>query len=136
MDRKSGFVFVVAAALVDPDGCVLLAQRPAGKAMGGLWEFPGGKVQVGETPEAALVRELSEELGIRVETCDLLPCGFTSWRYPEFHLFMPLFLCRLWHGEPQALEHESLAWAPLHDLRSWSMPDADVPLISQIEKLA
>ncbi len=127
-------VLVVAAALVDVRGRVLLARRPEGKSMAGLWEFPGGKVHAGETPENALVRELSEELSISVTEDDVEPAGFTSHRYPDFHLLMPLYLCRRWKGEIKALEHDSLEWAEIDRLEYYPMPDADVPLIGQLWK--
>lgn len=122
-------VLVAAVALVDADGRVLLTQRPAGKAMAGLWEFPGGKVEQGETPEAALIRELHEELGIDTWSSCLAPLTFASHAYPDFHLLMPLFACRKWQGVPEPREGQSLAWVRAHDLRNYPMPPADVPLI-------
>ena len=127
-------VFVVAAALIDADGRVLLARRPPGKAMAGLWEFPGGKVAPGETPEAALVRELKEELGIDTRTSCLAPIAFASHAYPDFHLLMPLYALRQWQGQPQALWHDALAWAPRARLRDYAMPPADIPLLPQLEE--
>lgn len=127
-------VFVVAAALIDADGRVLLARRPPGKAMAGLWEFPGGKVAPGETPEAALVRELKEELGIDTRTSCLAPIAFASHAYPDFHLLMPLYALRQWQGHPQALWHDALAWAPRARLRDYAMPPADIPLLPQLEE--
>lgn len=118
-----------AVALVDADGRVLLAQRPPGKSMAGLWEFPGGKVDPGETPEAALIRELQEELGIDTEASCLAPLTFASHDYAEFHLLMPLFVCRRWQGTPSPREGQSLAWVKARDLRSYPMPPADIPLI-------
>ncbi len=107
---QAKLVLVVACALIDPDGRVLIAQRPAGKSMGGLWEFPGGKVEPGERPEEALIRELSEELGIVVKEPCLAPFSFASHAYPDFHLLMPLYVCRRWEGVPQAKEHLALKW--------------------------
>jgi 8-oxo-dGTP diphosphatase len=122
-------VLVSAVALIDPDGRVLLAQRPEGKSMAGLWEFPGGKVEPGETPEAALIRELHEELGIETWASCLAPLTFASHAYADFHLLMPLYVCRKWGGIPQAQEGQSLRWVAKRDLRSLPMPPADVPLI-------
>jgi 8-oxo-dGTP diphosphatase len=123
-------LLVVAAALVDGDGRVLLAQRPPGKAMAGLWEFPGGKVQAGETPEAALVRELHEELGIEIRQSCLAPLTFASHSYDGFHLLMPLYVCRVWEGAPIAREHQALTWVAPDCLTSYPMPPADVPLVA------
>jgi 8-oxo-dGTP diphosphatase len=128
-------ILVVACALIDPDGRVLLAQRPPGKAMGGLWEFPGGKVDSGETPEEALIRELREELGIAAREACLAPFTFASHAYPEFHLLMPLYLCRRWDGIPQALEHAALRWVRPKDMGSYPMPPADLPLIPMLRDL-
>jgi 8-oxo-dGTP diphosphatase len=125
-------VFVVAVALVDVDGRVLIAQRPAGKAMAGLWEFPGGKVADGETPEAALIRELKEELGIDTVASCLAPFTFASHRYEEFHLLMPLYVCRRWQGTVQALEHAALKWVRPARLGDYDMPPADKPLIAML----
>ncbi|MFP4326904.1 MAG: 8-oxo-dGTP diphosphatase MutT [Paracoccaceae bacterium] len=122
-------VLVSAVALVDRDGRVLLAQRPEGKPMAGLWEFPGGKVEPGETPEAALVRELHEELGIETWNSCLAPLTFASHGYAEFHLLMPLFICRKWQGIPQAHEGQRLKWVRPTELRDYPMPPADIPLI-------
>lgn len=122
-------ILVSAVALIDRDGRVLLAQRPEGKSMAGLWEFPGGKVEPGETPEAALIRELQEELGINTWASCLAPLTFASHAYPEFHLLMPLFACRKWEGIPQAREGQRLAWARASELRDYPMPPADIPLI-------
>ncbi|MFW5655462.1 MAG: 8-oxo-dGTP diphosphatase MutT [Roseicyclus sp.] len=122
-------VLVSAVALVDVDGRVLLAQRPDGKSMAGLWEFPGGKVEPGETPEAALVRELHEELGIKTWDSCLAPLTFASHSYPDFHLLMPVFVCRKWTGRPQSREGQRLAWVRPKDLRDYPMPPADEPLI-------
>ncbi|MBX6321507.1 MAG: (deoxy)nucleoside triphosphate pyrophosphohydrolase [Rhodospirillaceae bacterium] len=125
-------VLVVACALVDEDGRVLVARRPAGKPMAGLWEFPGGKVHAGEAPEAALVRELKEELGIDVAASCLAPFTFASHRYADFHLLMPLYVCRKWRGEARALEHEAIAWVRPRDLRDYAMPPADWPLAAML----
>ena len=125
-------VLVAAAALIDVEGRVLLAQRPPGKSMAGLWEFPGGKVEPGETPEAALMRELEEELGIRTWASCLAPLTFASHSYPEFHLLMPLFACRRWEGTPTGRESQSLAWVHPLRLRNYDMPAADVPVAAQL----
>jgi 8-oxo-dGTP diphosphatase len=122
-------VLVAAVALIDRDGRVLLAQRPDGKSMAGLWEFPGGKVEAGETPEAALIRELHEELGIETWNSCLAPLTFASHGYESFHLLMPLFACRKWNGTPQPREGQRLSWASANELRNYPMPPADVPLI-------
>lgn len=122
-------VLVSAVALIDPDGRVLLAQRPEGKSMAGLWEFPGGKVETGETPEAALIRELHEELGIETWQSCLAPLTFASHSYDDFHLLMPLFACRKWGGQPQSREAQALKWVQPGDLRKYPMPAADLPLI-------
>lgn len=123
-------LLVVAVALIDPDGRVLIAQRPEGKHMAGLWEFPGGKVEAGERPEAALVRELKEELGIDVTEACLSPFVFTSHAYDSFHLLMPLYLCRRWSGMVERREHASLAWVHPNRLSDYPMPPADAPLIA------
>ena len=128
-------VLVAACALIDPDGRVLIAQRPPGKAMAGLWEFPGGKVEPDETPEQALIRELREELGIAVTEACLAPFTFASHRYADFHLLMPLYLCRRWTGTPAAHEHVALKWARVRDLPAWPMPPADLPLIPMLRDL-
>jgi len=120
---------VVACALIDADNRVLLAQRPEGRAMAGLWEFPGGKVEPGETPEAALIRELQEELGINVPARCLAPLTFASYSYDDFHLLMPLYISRTWEGEPEPLEVEALKWVRAARLREYEMPPADLPLI-------
>ena len=122
-------ILVSAVALIDRDGRVLLAQRPKGKSMAGLWEFPGGKVEKGETPEAALVRELHEELGIETWDSCLTPLTFASHKYEDFHLLMPLFACRKWSGIVQAKEGQSLKWVLAKDLSKYPMPAADLPLI-------
>ena len=128
-------VLVAACALVDADGRVLLAQRPAGKAMAGLWEFPGGKVEGNETPEQSLIRELQEELGIVVNEACLAPLTFASHTYPDFHLLMPLYVCRRWEGQVTAIEGQKLAWVKPNRLRDYEMPPADVPLISHLMTL-
>ncbi|MYF88590.1 MAG: (deoxy)nucleoside triphosphate pyrophosphohydrolase [Boseongicola sp. SB0676_bin_33] len=122
-------VLVSAVALVDPDGRVLLAQRPDGKTMAGLWEFPGGKIEDGEAPEAALIRELREELGIETWESCLAPLTFASHAYDEFHLLMPLFACRKWQGMPVSREGQNLKWVRPAALRDYPMPPADLPLI-------
>jgi 8-oxo-dGTP diphosphatase len=128
-------VLVVACALVDADGRVLVAQRPEGKALAGLWEFPGGKLMAGETPEAALVRELEEELGVVTEPPCLAPLTFASHAYPAFHLLMPLYVCRVWQGDPQPREAQALRWVRPRTLRDLPMPAADLPLIPFLEDL-
>ncbi len=122
-------LLVSAAALIDPDGRVLLAQRPEGKSMAGLWEFPGGKVEPGETPEAALIRELHEELGIETWESCLAPLTFASHAYDDFHLLMPLFACRKWGGTAMSREGQTLKWVKPAQLRDYPMPPADIPLI-------
>ncbi|WP_174514182.1 (deoxy)nucleoside triphosphate pyrophosphohydrolase [Methylocella tundrae] len=122
-------LLVVACALIDADARVLIAQRPEGKALAGLWEFPGGKVDPGERPEQALIRELHEELGIAVKEPCLAPLTFASFAYAEFHLLMPLFICRRWEGLVGAREGQALKWVFPKDLRSYPMPPADAPLI-------
>jgi 8-oxo-dGTP diphosphatase len=128
-------VLVAAVALVDPDGRVLLAQRPAGKSMAGLWEFPGGKIEPGETPERALIRELAEELGIDVQASCLAPLTFASHAYETFHLLMPLFVCRRWSGTVTACEGQALAWVRRAALASYPMPPADRPLVAVLQDL-
>lgn len=123
-------LLVSAVALIDPDGRVLLAQRPEGKSMAGLWEFPGGKVELGETPEAALIRELREELGIETWQSCLAPLTFASHSYADFHLLMPVFACRKWEGSPIGCEGQNLKWVRARDLRDYPMPAADIPLIA------
>ena len=125
-------VLVAAMALVDIDGRVLLAKRPEGKAMAGLWEFPGGKVLPGETPEAALIRELKEELGLDITESCLAPFTFASHRYEDFHLLMPLYVCRVWDGTPVALEGQELKWVRPGEMKDLAMPPADVPLVAML----
>jgi 8-oxo-dGTP diphosphatase len=122
-------LLVVAVALVDVDGRVLVSERPAGKQLAGLWEFPGGKVEPGERPEQTLIRELAEELGIRVEEPCLAPLTFASHAYPDFHLLMPLYVCRRWTGAPRPMEGQALRWVRPKALRDLAMPPADAPLI-------
>ncbi len=123
-------VLVSAVALIDVDGRVLLAQRPPGKSMAGLWEFPGGKIETGETPEAALIRELDEELGIDTWASCLAPLTFASHSYEDFHLMMPMFACRKWNGTPRAREGQVLKWVKPAQMRDYPMPAADIPLIA------
>jgi 8-oxo-dGTP diphosphatase len=128
-------VLVAACALIDADGRVLIAQRPEGKSMAGLWEFPGGKVETGERPEQSLIRELKEELGIVVKEDCLAPLTFASHLYPDFHLLMPLYVCRRWEGLVTALEGQRLKWVRPTKLRDYPMPPADEPLISHLTAL-
>ena len=128
-------VLVAACALIDPDGRVLLAQRPEGKSMAGLWEFPGGKVESGERPEDTLIRELHEELGITVREACLAPLAFASHSYPDFHLLMPLYVCRRWEGTVTANENQGLTWVRPNRLRDYKMPPADEPLVSHLMTL-
>lgn len=128
-------ILVAAVALVDRDGRLLLAQRPEGKAMAGLWEFPGGKIERGESPEAALIRELHEELGIDTWKSCLAPLTFASHRYPDFHLLMPLFVCRRWEGIPRPRESQKLKWVRVQDLSQYPMPPADEPLLPMLRDL-
>lgn len=128
-------VLVVAVALIDTDGRVLIAQRPEGKQMAGLWEFPGGKVEPGERPEAALIRELREELGIETKESCLAPFVFASHAYESFHLLMPLYLCRRWEGTVVAHEHAALKWVRPSQLSDWPMPPADEPLVAWLRDL-
>lgn len=125
-------VLVAACALIDADGRVLIAQRPEGKPMAGLWEFPGGKIEHGERPEQTLIRELKEELSISVSEPCLAPLTFASHAYPDFHLLMPLYVCRRWEGTVTATEGQQLAWVKPNRLRDYEMPPADVPLISHL----
>jgi 8-oxo-dGTP diphosphatase len=133
MSRR--LVLVVACALVDPDNRILIAQRPEGKSLAGLWEFPGGKVDAGETPEEALIRELREELGIETKTACLAPLTFASHSYDDFHLLMPLYVCRRWTGFPRSLEGQALKWVRAKQLRDYPMPPADEPLIAPLIEL-
>jgi 8-oxo-dGTP diphosphatase len=128
-------LLVVAAALVDTDGRVLLAQRPEGKQLEGLWEFPGGKVDAGERPEDALIRELGEELGVVVKAACLAPLTFASHSYDDFHLLMPLYVCRKWEGFVQPLDGQTLKWVRPKDMRAYPMPPADEPLIPHLVAL-
>lgn len=128
-------VLVAACALIDVDGRILVAQRPEGKAMAGLWEFPGGKIDPGETPEAGLIRELQEELGVDTEQSCLAPLTFASHSYPDFHLLMPLYVCRVWQGTPHAKEGQALRWVSVKDLADLPMPAADVPLVAHLRDL-
>ncbi len=128
-------VLVVACALIDSDGRVLIAQRPEGKMMAGLWEFPGGKVEAGERPEESLIRELNEELGIVVKEACLAPLTFASHVYPDFHLLMPLYVCRRWEGFVEGREKQRLKWVRPTELRNYPMPPADEPLISHLTTL-
>jgi len=129
---RQNIVLVAACALIDPDGRVLVAQRPPGKSMAGLWEFPGGKVEAGERPEQALIRELQEELAIVVNEACLAPFTFASHAYPNFHLLMPLYLCRRWDGAIAPQEGQVVKWVRPRDLHSCPMPPADVPLIAML----
>ncbi|ACA19141.1 NUDIX hydrolase [Methylobacterium sp. 4-46] len=128
-------LLVVAVALVDADGRVLLAQRPEGKSLAGLWEFPGGKIEPGERPEATLIRELAEELGIVVREACLAPLTFASHAYEGFHLLMPLYICRRWEGPVQPREGQALKWVRPRDLATYPMPPADLPLLPALVDL-
>jgi 8-oxo-dGTP diphosphatase len=128
-------VLVAACALIDPDGRVLIAQRPPGKSMAGLWEFPGGKVEAGERPEQCLIRELREELGIAVKEECLAPLTFASHLYPDFYLLMPLYVCRRWEGIAAPQEEQKLKWVRPTELKNYPMPPADEPLISHLTTL-
>jgi 8-oxo-dGTP diphosphatase len=128
-------LLVAAVALVDADRRVLIAQRPEGKQLAGLWEFPGGKVEAAERPEETLIRELAEELDIRVKAACLAPLTFASYGYPDFHLLMPLFVCRRWEGTVRAVEHQALKWVEPARLRDYPMPPADEPLIPMLRDL-
>ncbi len=132
MTWPDNILLVAACALVDVDNRILLAQRPEGKSMAGLWEFPGGKVEKGETPEEALIRELGEELGIAVKAPCLAPLTFASHPYAGFHLLMPLYICRKWQGFVQPKEGQAITWVRKHKLRSYPMPPADEPLIAHL----
>ena len=128
-------VFVAACALLDADHRILLAQRPEGKSLAGLWEFPGGKIEPGERPEQALIRELKEEINVTVVEDCLAPLSFASHAYDDFHLFMPLWICRRWQGPEQAMEGQKLAWVKPGNLRDYAMPPADLPLIPVLHDL-
>jgi 8-oxo-dGTP diphosphatase len=130
MPRCTRLLLVAACALVDPDHRVLLARRPEGKPMAGLWEFPGGKVRADETPEACVIRELDEELGLDVTANCLAPLTFASHDYDDFHLLMPLFVCRVWNGQPRPREGQAIKWLRPRDMRDYAMPDADRPLVA------
>lgn len=132
---QHSLLLVAACALIDADGRVLLAQRPPGKSMAGLWEFPGGKVEAGERPEQSLIRELHEELGIAVKEDCLAPFAFASHGYDGFHLLMPLYLCRRWEGVVTPREGQQLAWARPKDMGAYQMPPADLPLVAQLRDL-
>jgi len=138
-ENAKPIILVVAAALIDPDGRVLIAKRPPGKVMAGLWEFPGGKIEMGETPEQALIRELAEELAITVKEPCLAPFTFASHSYDRFHLLMPLFVCRRWEGTPVPREHVAIKWVRPRDLiadpASYPMPAADLPLLPMLRDL-
>lgn len=134
-DAVPAFVLVVAVALVDADGRVLVARRPEGKPLAGLWEFPGGKVAAGELPETALIRELREELDIDVTASCLAPFTFASHAYPEFHLLMPLYVCRRWQGQVRPVEGQKLAWVRPNELGAYAMPPADAPLVALLRDL-
>jgi 8-oxo-dGTP diphosphatase len=128
-------VLVAAVALLNRDGKVLVARRPPGRPLAGLWEFPGGKVEAGEEPETALIREILEELGIEIARADLMPLTFASHAYPEFHLLMPLYLCKRWQGSIAAQEDQELRWVRLDELTHYDMPPADEPLKTSLPKL-
>jgi 8-oxo-dGTP diphosphatase len=121
--------------LIDADGRVLLAQRPEGKSMAGLWEFPGGKIEPGERPEQTVIREFLEELGVTIREACLAPFAFASHAYDNFHLVMPLFVCRRWEGAPHAREGQALAWVRPKDMGKYAMPPADIPLVAQLRDL-
>ncbi|KEG19884.1 8-oxo-dGTP diphosphatase MutT [Bartonella bacilliformis] len=133
MCTKSLLLLVVACALLDQDNRILLAKRPQGKSLAGLWEFPGGKIEQGETPEASLIRELEEELGIYVQPNDLHPLTFASYSYEKFHLLMPFYICRRYEGIPQGREGQNLQWVFISDFDQYSMPDADKPLVEVLK---
>ncbi len=133
-DRDKPVVLVAAVALIDADSRVLLVRRPEGKAMAGLWEFPGGKVRPGEIPEQALIRELAEELAVDTRESCLAPLAFASHPYPDFHLLMPLYACRVWRGQPRPLEGQELAWVRPPRLWDYPMPPADRPLIALLQE--
>ena len=132
---QAKMLLVIACALIDPDGRVLMAQRPAGKNLAGLWEFPGGKMEAGERPEDTLIRELREELGIEVQEPCLAPFSFASHSYADFHLLMPLYICRRWEGTPEALEHQAIKWVRPKDMAQLPLTPADVPLVPMLRDL-
>ncbi|MEO9457622.1 MAG: 8-oxo-dGTP diphosphatase MutT [Lentilitoribacter sp.] len=132
LENNKPIVLVAACALIDTDGRILIAQRPEGKSLAGMWEFPGGKVEEGETPEQALIRELNEELGIETKETCLAPLTFASYSYDKFHLLMPLYICRRFWGVPQPKEGQALKWVKSRDLRDYDMPPADEPLIPHL----
>lgn len=134
-DKPKKMVLVAAVALIDGDGRILIAQRPEGKKMAGLWEFPGGKVEAGEIPEQALIRELEEELGIVTKDSCLAPIAFASHSYEDMHLLMPLFVCRVWEGIPKPQENQTLKWVEIAQLSEYEMPAADIPLIPFLRDL-
>ena len=134
-DEKRPIVIVAACVLVNGDGAVLIARRPEGRPLAGVWEFPGGKVEKEEEPEAALIRELAEELGIEIAKADLAPLTFVSHAYSDFHLLMPLYVCRRWQGEVSGLEGQELAWVRADGLESYAMPPADEPLKATLRHL-
>jgi 8-oxo-dGTP diphosphatase len=131
-EKSSRLVLVAACALIDSDGRVLIAQRPEGKSMAGLWEFPGGKVELGESPEATVIREMHEELGVTIEEPCLAPFTFASHAYEDFHLMMPLYLCRKWQGAVRPNEGQAVKWVRPRDLRDYPMPPADKPLVAML----
>jgi 8-oxo-dGTP diphosphatase len=133
--RTRPIILVAAVALLNEEGKVLLAKRPPGRPLAGLWEFPGGKVDPGEDPETALIRELMEELGIEIARADLVPLTFVSHAYPEFHLLMPLYLCKRWEGDIAAQENQELLWVKPDELRLYDMPPADEPLKASLPHL-
>ena len=136
MDTPSPPLLLVSAvALIDSVGRILLGRRPSDKLMPGLWEFPGGKINLGETPEEALIRELREELAIDTKESCLAPIAFASHRYDKFHLLMPLFVCRVWEGIPQPIEGQELAWVTIDDMRNYPMPPADIPLVAMLRDI-
>ncbi len=132
MSEKQKILLVVGVALVDADRRVLIAKRPENKSMGGFWEFPGGKIEEGETPEKAIIRELEEELGIFTKTACLAPLAFASHSYEDFHLLMPLYVCRKWQGQVRAIEHQELKWVKPRDLYNFKLLPADISLISHL----